>query len=90
MTQCALASALIRSDDASIVNAAAKDKRALSRLLSLTYAADELIGGRAVKALVEAHGGKIWAESALPQGQGATFVVELPVTHTRIKPFSSL
>ena len=48
------------------------------------------LGLAIAKAFVEAHGGKIWAESALPQGQGAIFVVELPITDTRTKPFSSL
>jgi signal transduction histidine kinase len=30
--------------------------------------------------IVEAHGGKIWAESQV--GEGATFVVTLPVSHS--------
>ena len=51
MTKGALASALVRPDYASIVNAAAQDKRVLSRLLALTYTADDLIGWRAVEAL---------------------------------------
>jgi signal transduction histidine kinase len=38
------------------------------------------LGLAIAKALVEAHGGTIGVESAL--GQGATFVVELPVTNT--------
>ncbi len=44
------------------------------------------LGLAIAKAFVEAHGGKIWAESVLPQRQGATFVVELPVTGTRTRP----
>jgi signal transduction histidine kinase len=38
------------------------------------------IGLAVVKQLVEAHGGRVWAES--PPGRGATFGLELPATPT--------
>ncbi len=47
-------------------------------------ASESGLGLPIAKALVEAHAGKIWAAS--PLGQGATFVVELPVMGTHTKP----
>ena len=45
---------------------------------------DELGLGLAIaKAFVQAHGGKIWAES--PPGRGATFVFELPAAAAQLE-----
>lgn len=51
MTRDALVAALEKPDYAAICQWAASDKLVLSRLLSLTYAKDDVLGWRAVKAL---------------------------------------
>ena len=66
MIRDAVVAALEKPDYVSICQWAAGDKRVLSRLLSLTYAADDLLGWRAVKALGLA--------AAQVAGQDAEFV----------------
>jgi two-component system phosphate regulon sensor histidine kinase PhoR len=61
----------------------------LPRLFERFYKADQAragggtgLGLAIAKHLVQAHGGRIWAESA-GEGQGATFTFTLPISHAR-------